>query len=102
MNDPGDLSRVPCEIGRKPSRDEEIDRLSVADGQIEKTPRCRLRQELRFRLRAKWQRDSLDVVTAAPKLLDQRRDMQLGSALNKRDLGLGHDDALDGGGSQRA
>ena len=92
---------MACEVGRKPGGNEHVNRLSVADGQIEKAPRRGLRKELRLRLRTKGQRHLFNVVAASPELIDQRSHMQFRPALHERDLGFGNDDALDGRGDQR-
>jgi hypothetical protein len=96
MDDPGDLARMACEVGREPGGDQQVDRPRVARRQVEHPPGGGLRQQLRLRLRPERQRHLLDLVAAAAQLFDQRGDVQLRPSLDERDLGVGHDDAPDG------
>ena len=67
VDHPGDLARVAGEIGREARGDQQIDRLAVARREIEQPPRGRLREQFVLGLRAKGQRDELDLVAAAPE-----------------------------------
>ena len=68
----------------------EIDRLAVARREIEQPPRGGLRQQVRFRLRSKRQRDSRRRTAAT---VNQRIDCICAAATNG--LRFGDDDAFD-------
>jgi hypothetical protein len=94
MDHPGDFARMPGEVGGKSSGDEEIDRLAVARREIEQPPRRGLREELLLRLRAKRQRDEIDVKPAVSQHVDEGSDVQLGAAGDKRHVSVGDQDSL--------
>ena len=73
MDHPGDFARMPGEVGREASGDQQIDRLAVARREIEQAPRRGLRQQLLLRLRSKRQRDEIDVMAAASQHVDEGR-----------------------------
>ena len=94
MDHPGDFARMPSEVGRKPSGDQEIDGFAIARRKIEQTPCRGLREELLLRLGSKRQRDEIDVMTALSQHVDEGPDVQLGAAGDKRHVSVGDEDAL--------
>ena len=63
--------------------------------EFEETPGGRLGEQFGLEIPAEGEGDVFDGVLAPPELLDERRDMQLGAALDERHLSVGDDDAPD-------
>ena len=97
MDDPGDFARMAREVCGKSRRNQQINRLSVTLGQVEEPPRGRLRQEPGFRLRAERNRDSVDLMTLAPQLVNEAMDVQFGAAFDEWHLRVGDNDAANVG-----
>ena len=95
MDHPRDLAWMPGEVGGKTRGDQQIDWLAVARREIEQAPRGGLREQLLFRLRAKRQRDEIDLVAAMSQHVDERSDVQLGAAGDERHVSVGDEDPAD-------
>ena len=95
MDHPRHLAGMAREVGRKARGDQEIDWLAVARREIEEAPRGGLREQVLFRLRSKRQRDEVDFVAAMSQHVDERSDVQLGAAGDKRHVSVGDEDPAD-------